>query len=231
MATEQSLIPNIASESFEFQRWQSLLVGTPLVILDIGANDLGTSFAFLNLFPDSYIHAFEPDKRALAHARARLQSNSNHSDRITLHEVAVSSSNQVSQFYPSNGVNPNLPWYSSGYDLSGSLRKPLHTTYPGIESIYFDQPVEVPCMTLDTWLLKFRPRKIDLIWMDVQGEELNVILGGRRSCTMAKWIFLECMDEQIYNEQPSLSMILEQLPDHSLFESFHDGNYLFKRNW
>ena len=212
-----------------FSDWTKLLDSHPLVILDVGANDLGTTCAFKSLFPCAYIHAFEPDIRAINNGRARLAQIATLAKRITFHECAVGKFDGLRDFYPSNGHSPEMGWYDSGYDLSGSLLAPIAASHPGLETVYFERPVEVQCITLNSWVRKFRPRKIDLIWMDVQGAELEVIQGGGLAVRMAKWIYLECMETKIYEGQPNLEAITQSLPYHRLYQSFQDGNYLFKR--
>jgi FkbM family methyltransferase len=213
----------------KFSDWAELLDHHPLVILDVGANDLGTTCAFKSLFPDAYIHAFEPDARAIKHGKARLSKLDRPSERITFHECAVGHSDGVRDFYPSNGTSPAMIWYETGYDLSGSLKVPVSARHPGLETVYFENPVQVRCTTLDSWLREYRPRKVDLVWMDVQGAELEVIRGGELVFNMAKWVYLECMETRVYMDQPSLEEIICALPFHRLCESFSDGNHLFRR--
>lgn len=218
------------NHQYSFSEWKHLLDLPPPVILDVGANDLGTSLAFKKLFPDAYIHAFEPDPRAIIHGEQNLERMKLWSERIIYHHCAVGEIESMRYFYPSNGFNPNCPWYDSGYDLSGSLLKPVSSVHPGLETVYFDSPIQVRCITLNTWLKSFKPRKIDLIHMDVQGAELEVIRGGDLAFKMAKWVFLECMDAKVYENQPTLNELSAHLPYHRLIKSYHgDGNHLFRR--
>ena len=212
-----------------FSDWVTMLENHPLVILDVGANDLGTTCAFRSLFPNAYIHAFEPDVRAIKNGKLRLAKLGNFSSRITLHECAVGRLDAIRDFFPSNGKSPTMNWYESGYDLSGSILEPVAIHHPGLETVFFESPVKVRCITLNAWLQEYRPRKVDLIWMDVQGAELEVIQGGELVINMAKWIYLECMETRVYRNQPSLKAITEALPFHKLYQSLPDGNYLYRR--
>src|SRR5262249_48697220 len=61
------------------------LIGTDApVILDLGANDGATTAMFLDTFPNCTIYAFEPDPRAIAKFRERIND-----PRARLFEIAL----------------------------------------------------------------------------------------------------------------------------------------------
>jgi FkbM family methyltransferase len=201
----------------------------PKVILDVGANDGGTSAAFQRLFPSAFIHAFEPDPRAIHNCRERINSQNIDQTRFNLHEVAVANFNGTADYYPSNGYNSEFRWYDTGYDLAGSLNKPLKVKYPGIETIYFESPIRVPVRRIDDLLRPYKIETIDLIWMDVQGGESNALLGAIETVSKACYLYIECIDEMIYEEQQSLPFIETILSGHIRVASYKDGNHLFQR--
>ena len=216
-------------DSFSYAVLQEIVgIGSQL-ILDVGANDGGTSFVFHEIFPNATIHSFEPDPRALLNFDRRLTLENDKLTRIFLHRTAVSNFDGVANFYPSDGHNPKLQWYPSGWDLSGSLNKPLSEYHPGAETITFSRTIPVKVTSLNKWFNLHQVEKVDLLWMDVQGGELKVIEGAKDLIPLTRYIYLECMKESIYHEQPSLQEINQALNTHELVGVFPEDNYLFKR--
>ena len=210
---------------------KNLLGESPRFILDVGANDGGTSSVFQSLFDSVFVHAFEPDPRAIANIENRLKLHKLDGSRFALHRCAVSNYDGDGEFFPSTGFHPGFPWYSTGYDLSGSLNRPLSSEYPGIPTIKFSEPFITPVVSLDRWANNHRLDRIDMIWMDLQGGELNAIRGGSDLVRKCDYIYLECEEERlVYENQPSRVEIEAHLPEHSLIAVFDDGNILFRRN-
>lgn len=208
----------------------SIIGKDPKLILDVGANDGGTSAVFLRLFPTVFVHAFEPDRRAIEHCLARVRSGNIDARRFILHELAVADFNGIANYFPSFGTNSAFNWYESGYDLAGSLNEPIEKNYPGIDTVFFGDPVKVQVRRLDDVLRPFSLGEIDLLWMDVQGGELPAVRGGSETIKKARFLFVECIDEVIYKGQCSLATLQESLHTHELVYSFSDGNHLFKNS-
>ncbi len=212
--------------------WNQLLDMHPVVVLDLGANNLSATLTFAKLFQDAYIHAFEADPRAYNNGRINLSKIGESSRKIFFHNSAVGGTDGIRWFYPSSGIHPSHQWYDTGYDLFGSLLKPAFTTHPEFSTVFFDAPIQVQCVTLDSWVKTYRPRKIDLIQMDIQGGELDVIKGGATAMKMAKWLFFPSRDSSLYLDHYSLEDLIKCLPDHTLCSSndVHSGS-LFRRNY
>jgi FkbM family methyltransferase len=211
--------------------WPSLfnyLGAKAQVLLDVGSNDGGTSQVFQTLFPFATVHAFEIDKRAILNCMARIHANKIDSERFFLHQKAISSFTGKAPFYPSNGQHPEFKWYQSGFDLAGSLNKPHQSKLPGDEWLIFETPYQVEVSTLDQCLEPWNYVEIDLLHMDVQGGELNAIIGAPITISKCKFIYLECEDTKRYENQPDISRIEMSLPNHKLLVKYRDGNYLFK---
>src|SRR5262249_47069254 len=99
------------------------LLGTDApIILEIGANDDTHTLQFLSLFPKAKLYAFEPDSRALAKFKARIND-----PRVRLFEVAIGAKDGSAEFHVSSGLPEEMPpedraQYPDGWDQSGSLR-------------------------------------------------------------------------------------------------------------
>ena len=123
------------------------------VILDIGAN-IGFFACLLakGKGSKSKIYAFEPDDENCKRFRSNTQAYKN----ITLISKALSSDNKPRQLYISDLLNVD------------------HRMYPSKDH---SQTVLVPTTSIDTWMQESGENAIDLIKMDVQGYEVEVLLG------------------------------------------------------
>jgi FkbM family methyltransferase len=175
------------------------------VILEIGAND-GTHTAwFKQVFPAAVVHCFEPNASAVQ----RFRQYAGKLPQVNLYEVAVGRTNGKVPFYPS--VTRDGESGSSKWDASGSLRMPTGhlRVHPEIS---FAEPIYVPSIRLDDWFEDKQIEKVDFIWMDVQGAELDVFSGASNTISRTRYLYTEYAIEELYKGQPSLKEILAALP-------------------
>ncbi|MER9256728.1 FkbM family methyltransferase [Mesorhizobium sp. M0598] len=192
----------------------SLLQKTDPVVLDIGCNDGTDTRRFLSLCPKAQLYCFEPDPRAAA----RFKKNMNpYLDKVKLFEIALSNRNGTIDFHPSNGEGSAEEW-----DQSGSIRRPKNHL---VEHAWvrFDRPMSVETRRLDDWCSEANLKKIDFIWMDVQGAESDVIAGGRQTLSNTRFIYTEYSDHELYEGQLSLQAILDLLPSFELLTRYPRG--------
>lgn len=184
-------------------------VGRPdPTILEIGCNDGEHTLWFLEIFENPTVHCFEPDPRAAARFKNRIGQRSN----VSLYEIALSDRNGEVAFYQSGGLPSEqltnaLP---EGWDLSGSIRKPKHhlTMHPWAT---FERSITVRTATLDDWCAGRGIEKIDFIWMDVQGAEIDVIRGGKSTLAKTRFVYSEYSNFELYQGQATLRQLLQQL--------------------
>ncbi len=178
------------------------------VILDVGCNDGSDTLAFLNLFPNAQIFCFEPDPRARARFRARVDD-----PRARLFSVALGAEDRVKHFYQSNGLpSPELSVkLPEGWDLSGSLRRPKNhlSVHPWCT---FDREIFVSVRCLDTWADAYGIGDVDFIWADVQGAEGDLVHGGTETLKRVRYFFTEYSDQELYEGQPTLAQLRAMLP-------------------
>jgi len=121
------------------------------VIADIGANIGFYSSIFSGLSgTKGHVYSFEPDKKNFQKLKKNISGLSN----CTIVNAAVGTSTEKLKFYTSHRLNVD------------------HRT---IEPEKFDAVMEVNCFSLDDYL-KDKTR-LDLIKMDIQGAEMNALLG------------------------------------------------------
>ncbi len=100
----------------------------------------------------------------------------------------------------------------------------------------FEREVEVSTTTVEEWASKQSIRSIDLIWMDVQGAELQVLQGMGKLIENTRCIVLEIWMKPAYDGAATLPQIQEYLESRGfymtrLWRSVNkiDGDALFQR--
>ena len=155
-------------------------------ILEIGCNDGDDTQEFLRVMPAAKIYCFEPDPRAVKRFKERMGSQL---QKVKLFEIAVSNQTGQIDFHQSSGDElphgRNLP---DGWDLSGSIRRPKNhlIEHPWIK---FEKTITVSTCRLDDWCVENGVKRIDFIWMDVQGAEGDVIAGAAKTLRHTRFLY------------------------------------------
>ncbi len=132
-------------------------------------------------------------------------------NKVHLLNAAVGQVNGVVDFWDS--VTPE-------YYGSSSIREPKDslTLWPTMK---FEKKT-VECLTLDSLFCPY-PDRIDFIWADVQGAEIDLILGGKEALKKTRYFYTEFSDKELYAGEIKLPEILELLPDFEIVEQYdHD---------
>lgn len=170
------------------------------VIVEIGAHIGTDTVKLVRLLTKPYIYlAIEADIRNHHRLNQICQVN-----EISVLPVAVGNKNDVVEFHYSKGKAGKRE-----HTDSSSLKKPLSTKRRP-SWVTFNQGYVIS-LELD-WIFKvYNLRHIDLIWMDVQGAELEVFEGGKKALKNTSYIYTECQAGR-YEGQPGLKGILKALP-------------------
>ena len=129
------------------------------VIFDVGANAGIYSLAALASQPNAVVHAFEPTPEIAARLRQTAQLN--HLDNLIVHEVAVMRSSGkaiLRRYRGDSGTNEGMNYICE------------ETYAPGAD--------RVQTICLDDFCREHRIGKIDLLKLDVQGNEHSVLQGA-----------------------------------------------------
>lgn len=191
------------------------------VILEIGSNGGPHTIQFLDLFLKSKVYCFEPDRRAAARWRTRIDD-----PRAMLFECAVGSFDGEADFHVSSGQHPRKPRITD-FDQAGSLRAPKTclTRWPWLQ---FKGTTKIKVVTLDTWAREHNIDHIDLIWADVQGAEGDLLDGARETISKADYFYTEYSNSEWYDGQITLPEIVERLKDNFDMVARWKSDALFK---
>tara|TARA_B100000085_G_C18558423_1_gene518620 strand:- start:1072 stop:1713 length:642 start_codon:yes stop_codon:yes gene_type:complete len=179
----------------------------PSVILDIGANNGGHSIYFAKQFKSSLVYSFEPDNRAFEKFNSKLKKlHPDISSRIKTHKTCVGNSDGEVNFFSSDGSGK---W--SNWDSSGSIKKPTLHTKVRPEITFLETTHKI--IKLNSWSKQSGIQEIDFIWADMQGAELDMILGASDILNTVKFINVECHNPPLYEDDASIDDIKSELKD------------------
>jgi FkbM family methyltransferase len=192
-------------------------------ILDIGCNDGSTTIRFLETFSSPKIFCFEPDSRAALRFKIKVGNRK----EVTFYEYALSDKDGEQTFYVSGGQGRKV--MPEGWDYSGSIRKPKNhlIVHPWCT---FDKTITVQTKRLDTWCQENAIDRIDFMWMDVQGAEIDVIQGGRNALRNTRFLYTEYSNKELYEGQLTLKQLLKELSDFEVVVRYSDDILLRNKN-
>ena len=217
---ENFAIPKVKKERISKAVFKKYLPNKA-VIVDCGSHDGADSVELAKLFKMATIHSFEPVDALYA----RLLKNTSPYKNILCYKIALADKCGIMDFYISEG----------GSDGSSSLLEPKDhlIDYP---DTFFEKKITVNTLTLDAWAEQHQIDKIDLLWLDMQGFELNMLKASPKVLSTVKMIHTEVSTKETYKgvslyseykgylESKGFKVLIEALP-----ENADMGNILFLR--
>lgn len=169
------------------------------VIFEIGCADGLDTLEFIETFKDAKftLYCFEPDPRNIASFKKRISD-----PRVHLFEVAVGATDGTMTLHQSSTI------YSS------SLKSPNVTEIAAEwPSITFEKTIQVPVISIDSFLKEHAIPLVDFVWADVQGAEDLMLQGAKNSLKKnIRFFYTEYSKKQYYKNSPTLATLLTLLP-------------------
>lgn len=191
------------------------------VIIDCGAHDGSDSLELARQFPKGIVHAFEP----IPDLYQRLQQKARIVPNMRCHQLALADQNGMLDFHVSEGSS----------DASSSLLEPKDHLQDHPDTV-FHKTITVQANTLDTWAARNNIPNVDLLWLDMQGFELNMMQESKIILDTVSVIHTEVSLTETYKgvalykdyrhflEEKGFELVLEAIP-----KGWNMGNALFVR--
>ncbi len=143
----------------------------------------------VRFWPQAQIHAFEPVPSIFA----QLENKTRAFPQVVRHNTALGKETGQSTLYVSSG----------GSDASSSLLPPKEhlITNPHVK---FEEEIIVQTITLDDWKRRDGIKKIDFLWLDMQGYELAALKAGLSVLEDVQAIYMEVNTLETYAGAPLL---------------------------
>lgn len=185
----------------------------PHIIFDIGSRDCMESIEFSKRYPSSQIYAFEPNPFQEMECRNNIKPYLS----ISLDTTALSNYEGTNQFYITDG---NIG--------ASSLLEPMMVPWTSNQHVSM---ATVNVTTLDQWTEKNRIKSIDILWMDVQGNELNVLQGSTSILKKTKIISTEGGLKPYYKEHTLRNDIVDFLTKHGFLLVYENKEWEYESNF
>ncbi len=169
------------------------------VVVEAGAFDGQDTLAFARRWPGGKIHAFEP----LPSLATRVRTTTLDCTNVVVYETALATN-----------ASPTVELYTfdNEHDAHGSssiLQPGDHLVVA--PEIKFQRRVSVAAMTLDVWHESVNSPKIDLLWLDLQGAELQVLNHGKAVLSATRVIHIEVSRKPLYEGGATFSEVKDAL--------------------
>ena len=162
-------------------------------VLDIGSRDACQSLELSDWFPNSKIHCFEPVPETADWCKNNIKDREN----ILFYEKAIGSIDGTVKFH--KVVNGNI---------GGSSLYRANSQHHYGQS-YVQEEIEIECVRGDSFLKQNSIDQIDLIWMDVQGAEMEVLKSFGDNLENIKAIHSEVGLGKIYENSTVKNELIE----------------------
>ncbi len=197
------------------------------IIVEAGAFNGNDTCKMAQLWPQGFIHAFEPVPELFSDLKRNTQNYNN----VACHAYALSKKNGSAHFYVAEKpTKPGIP------SQAGSLHAPKERLH--YSTIQFPHTITVPTITLNSWAQQQKVKQVDFLWLDVQGHELAVLQASKQLLATVRAIFTEVGFFENYVEQPTYTELKNWLEQHGFTLVGRDfknmaqwffGNLLFVR--
>ncbi|MEI8248960.1 MAG: FkbM family methyltransferase [Candidatus Taylorbacteria bacterium] len=158
------------------------------VILEAGAHSGSDTIRMHYAFPSSIIHSFEPEP----HAYQKLLKKTYGYKNIYTYNFALGEKNERKRLYTSKDFLDS----SSSLLLQTQISQKIHP------ELKLDQSIEVDVQTINSWVKNTNIKKIDFMWLDMQGNELSALKAAKDILGTVKCIYTEVLLSPIYEGAP-----------------------------
>ena len=157
------------------------------VIIEAGAHVGHDTVELSRLWPEGRIHAFEPLPDLFATLKARTGDRPN----VRCYPLALGGTSGRVEFNVSSGTS----------DASSSILAPKQHLEQHPE-VTFDRTIVVEAITIDDWARRQGVRRVDFLWLDLQGYELFTLKSAGTILPAVRAIYTEVYLKESYRGVP-----------------------------
>ena len=213
-------IPPVINENISKAYLKKILPDNP-VIVDCGSHNGSDSVQLAKLFKKATIHSFEPVPSLLE----MLLNNSKPYNSISCYPLALADKSGYMDLYISEGAS----------NASSSLLEPLQHLQDHPDT-FFRQKIMVKTNSIDDWAAENNIKKVDMLWLDMQGFELKMLGASKIILDSVSVIHTEVSTKETFKgvaqykeyrsflESKGFELLLEAIP-----KGWDMGNALFLR--
>lgn len=201
-------------EAVPFALLGKILPDNP-IILEAGAQ-FGEDTRWMSEFwPTGKIFSFEPNPESFN----QLIQNTSTLSNVSTYKIGLDKSASTKDFYLAGGAS--------------SILKPTKCFNDDYFHADLNNPIKIECTTLDTWCQEHGIKKIDFMWLDLEGNELNALMGGEQILKTVTAIYTEVNLQRFWEECVMYSELKSWLEEKGFTEVWKDiapdwhGNVLF----
>lgn len=177
-----------------------ITIENPLII-EAGAFWGHDSLKMVSAWPKSTIHAFEPVPAVFNELNKRTEGVSN----IITHNKALSSVDGFVDLY--------VAYKKDRISQASSIHQPYKRL--DLSPITFPEKITVPSVTLGSFMAIHNISTIDMLWLDLQGHEMDVLQSSVHLLNQINMIHMEVYFEQAYKDHLLYEDILLWLYKHN----------------
>lgn len=180
------------------ERVQHYLPNDP-AILEAGAHMGYDTLGISKVWPKGRVYAFEPVPALYESLNNRVGGRKN----VFTYPLALGAAEGVVDMYVSRGASTG-----SSSILNPSKHLEL---YP---SVKFEEKISVEMTTLNIWAARERVHQVDLMWLDMQGYEVNALIGAGQLLEQVRVIYTELCRSELYHGLVTKEEYIRFLRDH-----------------
>ena len=169
------------------------------VIIESGAYLGSDTVAMSNLWPQAKIYAFEPNPHTFQKLYNRIKNLKN----VTAYKLALSDKTDPAKF-----------WICANLGACSLLESKLNV------AAYQKEPIFVNCLTIDKWAEINCIKKVDFMWLDMEGYELFALKASPKIFSTVKVVHLEVNLIEYWHGIPLYEEVKEWFEENGFVEIF-----------
>lgn len=203
-----------------------------LLFFEFGMCDAHHSYKIMDLIESKNkrfnYHGFEPVDYLYNQIKDNIKKY--HFGEFIILNKAIGHKDGLVDFYQSGGEKKEGELKTDSYYGSSSINEPKNVFIYWPDMTFEKKQIE--SIKFDTYIKEnnLKNKIIDFVWADIQGAEINLIRGGKKTFKNVRYFYTEYSNGGLYKGDKGLDGILKALPDFKI-ECDYQGDVLLKNKY